>query len=164
MVIETARLRLRPLEDRDLDGLMAIFGDPVAMRYYPGTKSRAEGAAWLARHQELARSRGLGLWAAELAEGGAFAGQCGLVPQDVEGIEELEVGYLFVRAHWGRGLATEAAAACRDRGFGLGWPRLISLIDPANAPSIRVAERIGMAPEREVVKWGKRLRVYAIGA
>ncbi|HVB11381.1 MAG TPA: GNAT family N-acetyltransferase [Bacillota bacterium] len=159
MVLETARLLLRPLEARDLDGLIQIFSDPVAMRHYPSTKTREEGAAWLLWCQGLAP---VGLHAAVLKADGAFVGQCGLVPQTVDGKDELEIGYLLLQAHWGKGLATEAAMAWRDHGFSLGRNRLISLIDPANTPSIRVAERVGMTLDHETAKWGKRLLVYAI--
>jgi RimJ/RimL family protein N-acetyltransferase len=58
--------------------------------------------------------------------------------QEVEGREELEVGYLFVREFWGRGLATEAARACHEFVFRrLGRERLVSLISPQNLPSRR---------------------------
>ncbi len=159
MTLETERLLLRPLEDGDLDGLMEIFSDPEAMRHYPGTKTREEGAAWLAWCQGLSP---FGLHAAVLREDGTLAGQCGLIPQEVDGERELEIGYLFIRRHWGKGLATEAAAAWRDHGFALGRSRLISIIDPGNQPSIRVAERIGMRLHHETEKFGKHVRIYAV--
>jgi ribosomal-protein-alanine N-acetyltransferase len=66
------------------------------------------------------------------------------------------------RALWNRGLATEAAAACRDHCFSsLGLERVISLIRPENLPSRRVAEKIGMAIEREVDWHGYGHFVYA---
>lgn len=59
------------------------------------------------------------------------------------------------RAHWGRGLATEATTAVRDLAFDtLKLDRLIALIDPANARSIRVAEKIGMSHEADVMQHG----------
>ena len=68
-----------------------------------------------------------------------------------------------MRRFWGRGLATEAARAARDHGFDtLGYERLVSLIDPGNLASRRVAEKVGLTLEKEVEKWGKRICVYAI--
>jgi len=67
------------------------------------------------------------------------------------------------RALWNRGLATEAAMACRDHCFDLGLDRVISLIRPENLPSRRVAEKIGMIIEREVDWHGYRHLVYAAG-
>lgn len=76
---------------------------------------------------------------------------------------EVEVGYLFVRKFWGRGLDTEAAGASRDFGFRrLGLERLVSLINPENAPLRGVAERIGMQLEKEIEWRGRPTCVYSI--
>jgi [ribosomal protein S5]-alanine N-acetyltransferase len=163
-VLETERMVLRRMEMADVDGLMGIFSDPVAMRYYPGTKSRQEAEEWVRRMQENYRDQGFGLWVAVLEDSGEFAGQCGLTVQQVEGKDEVEIGYLFLRKFWGRGLATEAAMASRDHGFHtLGYGRLVSLIDPRNLPSRRVAEKVGLTLEGEIRKWNKKICVYAIG-
>ncbi len=162
-VPQTERMVLRRMEMADFDDLMGIFSDPVAMRYYPGTKSRQEAEEWVCRMQESYRDHGFGLWVAFLEDSGEFAGQCGLTVQEVEGKDEVEIGYLFLRRFWGRGLATEAARATRDHGFHkLGCERLVSLIDPGNLPSRRVAEKVGLTLEKVVWKWNKEICVYAI--
>ena len=90
---------------------------------------------------------------AVLEDSGEFVGQCGLTIQEVEGKNEVEIGYLFLRRFWGRGLATEAARAARDHGFNtLGYERLVTLIDPGNLASRRVAEKVGLTLEKEVEK------------
>lgn len=162
-VLETQRLLLRRLKMDDVDDLLDIFSDPEAMRYYPATKNRREAENWVRAALDSYRKNGFGLWAAILKGSNEFAGQCGLVAQHVDGEEEVEIGYLFLRRFWGRGLATEAARACRDYGFEeLGYARLISLIAPANRASRRVAGKIGMSLERETHKWGKTVYVYSI--
>src|SRR5215203_6840978 len=83
-VLETERMVLRRMEMADVDHLMGIFSDPVAMRYYPGTKSRQEAEEWVRRMQENYRDHGFGLWVAILEDSGEFAGQCGLTVQQVE--------------------------------------------------------------------------------
>jgi len=153
---------LRRMEMSDVDDLMGIFSDPEAMRYYPGTKSRSEAETWVRNQLDSYHDHGIGLWAAVLKDSGEFAGQCGLTVQEVEGREEVEIGYLFLRKHWNRGLATEAARACRDHGFSLGHDRLVSLTDPGNLASRRVAEKVGMILEKEVEKWGKTVCVYSV--
>ncbi len=159
---QTERLLLRALAPADLDGLCAIFSDPRAMRHYPSTRTREQTRGWLDWNLEMYGALGYGMWAAVLRETGRFVGTVGLVAQEVEGASETELGYLLVREFWGRGLATEAALACRDFGFHvLGKARLVSLIDPANAPSRRVADRVGMRFEREIAKWDKRVCLYA---
>ena len=153
---------LRRMELSDVDNLMGIFSDPVAMRYYPSTKSRREAEEWV--HWTLGgyRDNGFGLWVALRKDSGEFAGQCGLTVQEGEGQAEGEIGYLFLRRFWGRGLATEAAIAVRDRGFALGHRRLISIIDPKNFASRRVAEKTGLTLERQARKSGKEVCIYSI--
>jgi RimJ/RimL family protein N-acetyltransferase len=98
-----------------------------------------------------------------LKSSGELIGDCGLTVQDVDGANEIEIGYHLRRDLWGQGLATEAASACRDFGFArLPVERLISLIRPENLPSRRVAEKNGMTVWKEVM-WKDLLHlVYAI--
>jgi [ribosomal protein S5]-alanine N-acetyltransferase len=161
-VLETERMVLRRMEMSDVDSLMGIFSDPVAMRYYPATKSRREVEEWVRWTLGSYRDHSFGLWIAVLKDSGEFAGQCGLTVQEVEGKEEVEIGYLFLRRFWGRGLATEAARVVRDHGFALGYDRLISIIDPGNLASRRVAEKTGLTLEKEVWKLNKKVCVYAV--
>jgi RimJ/RimL family protein N-acetyltransferase len=163
-VLETERMVLRRMKMADVDNLMGIFSDPEAMRYYPATKSREEAEAWVRWTLGSYRDHGFGQWVAILKDSGEFAGQCGLIVQEVEGKQEVEIGYLFLRRFWGRGLATEAVIAARDYGFyTLGYRRLVSNIDLANPASRRVAEKTGFTLEKKVEKWGKVVCVYAIG-
>lgn len=78
-------------------------------------------------------------------------------------MQEVEVGYMLAKEYWGQGLATEAAVASRNYGFEqLGLNRLISLIDPRNIASQKVAMKNGMEYEKDAKMWGKILRVYTI--
>jgi RimJ/RimL family protein N-acetyltransferase len=62
-----------------------------------------------------------------------------------------------------QGFATEAAIACRQFAFNTAnVRRVVSLIDPANIASTRVAEKVGMTCEKEIQRWGKRISLYAI--
>ena len=92
-----------------------------------------------------------------------MVGDCGLTVQNVDGADEIEIGYHVRRDLWGQGLATEAARACRDLGFArLPVDRLISLIRPENLPSRRVAEKNGMTVWKEVMWRNLPHLVYAI--
>jgi RimJ/RimL family protein N-acetyltransferase len=95
---------------------------------------------------------GFGLWAVVEKPSRAVIGYCGLSRfADVGGRAETEVGYRLARAHWGKGFATEAALAVRNYAFDqLAISRLIAIIDPANAASIRIAKKLGMAYEKDV--------------
>ena len=90
-------------------------------------------------------------------------GDCGLVRQSVDAIDEIEIGYHVRRDLWNQGYASEAARACRDYGFAnLEVDRLISLIRPENVASRRVAEKNGMTIWKEVTKADLLHYVYAI--
>ena len=163
-MFETNRLFLRRLTMDDVDNLLGIFSDPEAMKYYPATKSHNETIEWIDRNLRSYSEHGFGLWAVLLKETGTFIGQCGLITQrNVDGRDEVEIGYSIVRGQSNSGFATEAAIACRDFGFAnLDLRRLVSLIDPANRASQRVAEKVGMSCEKEIDRWGKRIQVYGI--
>jgi RimJ/RimL family protein N-acetyltransferase len=162
-VIRSERLRLRRLEQRDFDELYALFQDPLVMRYYPALKSRDETQAWLDWVFTAYASHGHGLFAVERESDGAFLGQCGLMPQVVDGDALVEIGYLFKSKHWHRGYAAESAIGCREFAFGaLRLPKVISLVRPENAPSRAVAERAGMAVQRTTSWRGIEHFVYMV--
>ena len=90
-------------------------------------------------------------------------GDCGLTIQKVDGEDLLEIGYHLRRDQWGRGLATEAARACRNYAFARGDASfVISLIRPENIPSCRVAERNGMTIWKQTIHAHMTHLVYRI--
>jgi len=148
----TERLILRRLNPGDREALRDVLGDPVVMRYSMGTLRPETVPAWIdERVAEYARW-GFGLWGLELIEGSRLIGYCGLTVIEIEESSEVEIGYRLARAHWGQGLASEAASAVRDYALGdLGVRRLVALIDPANRASSRVARKLGMRDARPVM-------------
>lgn len=153
-LVTTSRVALRPLEPGDLDFVATMLADPEVMRFYPKPLDRVEAAAWIARMQARQACDGHGLWLVLSRDHAAPVGQVGLLRQTVEGIDEVEIGYLLHRPFWGQGLATEAAMAVRDWAFAQGHPSVISLIRPANEPSQAVAQRLGMSPGPVVLHAG----------
>ncbi len=152
-VPSSPRLTFRRMHAGDLDDMARLLGDPDVMRHYPHPFSRDEAAQWIARQEERYARDGYGLWILHDRDG-AFVGDCGLTWQTVDGVEDLEVGYHLLPSHQGQGLATEAAAACRDHARARGIDRLIAIVGVDNMPSRRVAERIGLAVERETTYAG----------
>jgi RimJ/RimL family protein N-acetyltransferase len=128
----------------DLDDMARLLGDPRVMAFYPAPKTRDEAARWIAWNERNHAAFGFGLWVVETREGD-FVGDCGLTWQDVNGERKLEVGYHVRSELQGQGLATEAAAACRDlaRVHGIA-DELVAIIHPDNTASERVARKIGM--------------------
>ena len=137
----------------DLDALWALYCDPQVTKYIPDApKTREEAREELEWHMNgHPRRPELGLWATTLKENGRFIGRSGLLPWTIEGQDEVEVAYTIAREYWGRGLGTEVARAILQYGFEkLGLTRLICLIEPENAASQKVAEKIGMRLEKKV--------------
>ena len=165
-ILQTPRLLLREFTSHDADALALVLSDPETMRYYPAPYNRAGVEQWIERNRQRYQEDGVGLWAMELTktqdsevqdfEVQKMIGDCGIIRQQVEGERLYEIGYHLHRDFWGRGLATEAAIACRDWAFAhLKTDRLISLIRPENLSSRRVAERTGMTVWKEV-NWSSR--------
>ena len=163
-LIETERLTLRSLTMDDLEALAAIYSDADVRRYFPEGvltyEQTKEELEWII--EVYYGQYGFGLWATTLKATNELVGRCGLIPWTIEGREEVEVAYLLAKAHWGRGLGTEAARAVLSYGFDeLHLSRLICLIDPANEASVKVAEKIGMSLEQEAEIDGEPTLVYS---
>ena len=161
MQIETERLTLRPISLGDLDEFARLHDDPEVTRFI-ARFDRAASRARLRQAEREWRERGRGMFAAIRTEDGRFLGRVGYKywPQ----FDETEIGWVLRRDAWGQGYATEAARACVERGLAAGdVPYLTAMIDPANHPSIRVAQRLGMSILRSDSLLGVDVVVYAIG-
>lgn len=159
--IETERLLLRLPRLEDADGLLELVADDEVMRWIGGEAGDRAAAVehverWIARWER----DGVGQFVL-LLDGHAI-GRTGLLVWDTRTWEtasyeaagehaQTELGWALARRHWGHGYATEAARAARDWAYGeRDVERLISLIAPDNARSIRVAEKLGATPEQTI--------------
>lgn len=144
--LDTARLRLRPYRPADLDALHELWTDPQVRRYLWDDEiiPRAIAAQAMQASIECTAERGYGHWAVCARGDAAIIGFCGFRPFDDE--PDVEILYGLAPTHWGRGLATEAAAAMLAWGFDRhGFDRVLALTDAPNAASVRVMERLGMS-------------------
>jgi RimJ/RimL family protein N-acetyltransferase len=145
--LSTARLRLRAWRDSDLPAYAALNADPRVMAHMPGLLDRAASDASVAYIREHFAQHGFGLWAVEVPDVADFIGFVGLA---VPGFQAhftpcVELGWRLAHAHWGRGYATEGAAAAADFAFDrVGLEQLVSFTVPANTRSRAVMERLGM--------------------
>lgn len=160
---ETERLFLRPPTVSDLDPFVEIHEDPDVMRFLSITGPSGRVASWrmlalLIGHWNL---RGYGQWTVVEKATGRSIGRVGLwYPEGWPGIE---LGWVIRRSHWDRGLATEAAGAAVAFAFDdVGADRIISMIQPDNPRSIRVALKIGETFEEARHFNGQDLHVYAM--
>jgi RimJ/RimL family protein N-acetyltransferase len=166
-VIETERLLLRAWEPADEAPFAALNADPEVTRYLRGPMRRDESDELLARIRGHWHEHGFGLYAVEVKESGAFAGFLAIPSFLPAVLPAVEVGWRLAREHWGHGYATEGARASLAHGFGeLGLRQVISIIDPRNDASVRVAERLGMQRDRDRIHPVSRIRlaVYAKNA
>ena len=147
----------------DLDAYAAMCADPDVMRYLGDGKPLARPDAWrqiamILGHWQL---RGYGLFAIEEKVTGTLIGRAGIF--EPEGWPGFEAGWMLRRQSWGKGYAIEAARRVLRWAFGdMGREHVISLIREANAPSIRVAERLGERLEGRAVIFGQEALVYGI--
>jgi len=158
-ILETERIYLREITQADFDDLCEILQDPEVMYAYQRAHtdqlafSDIEVHNWLDKQLDRYKQYGFGLWAVVDKITGDFIGQVGLTIQNVEGKEELEIGYLFKKKFWHKGYATETAVACREYAFNsLNKDRVVCIIRDKNFASQRVAERIGMKLESQFIK------------
>ncbi len=152
--ILTARLRMRPFRDEDVEAGFAVWSQPEVGRFTGGPhRTREQSRELIARSRAHQERHGFAMWAVEERDGGALIGVVGLQLLEHKG-PEVEIGWALAASAWGRGYATEAARAWLDVAFGeLELDEVIATILPVNAASARVAERIGMTrlPERRFV-------------
>jgi len=168
-LIETERLLLRKPRVADAADLAVAYSDPEVMRFIGdgSTATVAEIEDEIRQWLERWESWGMSLYSLERREDRRVLGRAGFLLWDPETWQvpgdETELGWLLAREHWGHGYAAEAAFALRDWAFGeRGLSRVISLIQPENLRSIRVAEKLGERYERDVEVRGMPARLYSL--
>ena len=178
--IETERLRLRPFEDSDFDFLVTLNADTDVARFigHGRPRTREESRDFLDHILSGYASHERGHLLVCDKASGQPVGRCGLTLLEAEAdpapgetvrwywfpgsapagmpiVNETELGYVFGKAHWGRGYATECAAAVRDYAFAeLGLPSIVSAIAADNLASKNVARKVGLVHEGERLAFG----------
>jgi RimJ/RimL family protein N-acetyltransferase len=153
LLFETGRLAVRRLRRSDLPALLAVYGDLDAMRWVgDGSALTALDAhRWLDVTERNVATRGYGMCTLTRRSDGAVIGFCGLVHPGGQPLPEIK--YALARAHWGQGLATEAARGLLDWGTRCcGLRHIIATTAPDNSASHRVLRKAGMrdaAPRRD---------------
>ena len=143
-LLSTERLSLRPHRPSDVPFMMEMSADPEVIRYTgdPPFASEDEARAVIARLAHQFEAFRMGRFVVSDRKTGEKLGWCGLKWHEDDELADL--GYRFLRKHWGRGYATESAAACVRYAFEeLGLPRLVAHAMLENAASVRVLEKLG---------------------
>src|SRR5262249_7704702 len=145
-----SRLILRPFRNDDLERLAELMANQDFMRFSLGPYTHEQTQGVLNKILGWNQAGVPSQFAVVFRESNKVLGYCGFLHHP-ELPDEIEIGYRLDPAYWNRGLITEAARAVRDYAFAsLKLPRVISLIHPENIPSRRVAEKIGLVPEKEI--------------
>lgn len=150
------------LQAEDFEEYAAMHMDFEVVRYTSRTQlTRMDAWRHLATMVGHWHLRGFGMWGVEELATGRLVGRVGF--HEPDGWPAFELGWTLGRAAWGKGYATEAAKRCLEYAFHeMNREHVISLIDPENVASIKVAERIGETLEGEAEVMGHRLLVYGI--
>jgi [ribosomal protein S5]-alanine N-acetyltransferase len=163
IILETEHLLFRPLTIADLDALVSMYSDPDVMRFLGGPRSREEVQSALQGYIREYQIYGHSFFATIRKSDGSFIGHCGLLRQEIEDEQEIELAYVLAKDYWQLGLAFEGILALKDYGFQqLGFSRIVSLIPPGNHASMHLAEKIGMHYDRDVDQWGQHFRLYVV--
>lgn len=150
--IETARLRLRPMVERDAAFLMEVLNEPAFIRNVGdrGVRTLKDATTYMRDRVTGQYERyGFGSLLVELRESGEPVGICGLIKRDT--LADIDLGYSFLERYWSRGLASEAAAAVLANAWEvLELARVVAVVAPHNGPSVRLLEKLGFRFEKTV--------------
>lgn len=160
--IETERLILRTWMPSDAPAVLESSSDPEVTRFLPMSRppTLESSRDWIDRQMDEQEREGFSVWPVIRKEDGRLIGRCGLhrLPEGY-----VEIAWIFERAAWGQGYATEAAhAAVAYARDSLRLPQLYALINPANSASIAVAYRLGMRFDRVVRAYKRDLLRYVL--
>lgn len=151
--LESDRLLTRFLLTDDAENWKLFLRNQQATEFFPESfriNPDAQANEWIERQQTRYRENRFGLQGLIEKSGGQFIGQCGLLAQEVDGIQHIEVGYHILPQYWNQGFAAEAARLFLNYGFReLQFERIISIIHIDNVRSQRVAMKNGLNMERQ---------------
>lgn len=163
IIIETERLVLRTFTSDDAELIYNLNSDPDVTRYTLDAMQEIRQAQDVLDKVILPQYSlyNHGRWAVHTKTGLAFIGWCGLKYRPE--LDEIDLGYRYIKSSWGQGYATEAADACIRYGLNnLGLKRIVGRALPGNLASIKVLEKCGMNYLGEEVVEGMLHKCYDI--
>ena len=161
--LETERLLMRWFREDDFVAHAEISADPEVMRFLGDGRPMTELEAWRQMAAIMGHwyFRGYGIWAIEEKQTGNLIGRIGFM--NPQGWPGFELGWTLGSKYWGKGYASEGARRALEYAFTeMNRDHLISLIDPENVASIRVAERLGETVKGRTQLMGKDVLIYGI--
>lgn len=166
LILQTERLRVREIEERDAPFILELLTDPSFLANIGdrGVRDLCSAVDYIHNGPRASYARnGFGLWLVELKEARESIGLSGVLRRDT--LPHPDIGYAFLPRHWSRGYAVEACTAVRDHAMHtLGLQRLLAIVSPGNAASVKVLERIGLRFEETVRMGEEDLQLFALDA
>ena len=153
---------MRPFEEGDVEEAFGWFGDSEVMRFIVSGahESREQTRLRIESYRAHQAQHGFSKWVLIERESGRLIGDAGLMSLEGFGIE---LGYRLARTWWGRGLATEAAAAWVRAGFDTHrLRRIAAFAHPANTASHRVLVKLGFTPRGRGAVLGMDALLFAL--
>ena len=167
-VIETRRLALRRLTPDDAEFIRELLNDADFLRFVGdrGVRTADDARRYIADGPVASYDRhGFGLWLVERTEDRCAIGICGLLRRD--SLPDADIGFAFLPPFRASGYGFESAAAVLAHGLGpLGLGRVLAIVNPENAGSIRLLEKLGMKFERMVrlADTSPEIKLFTTGA
>ncbi len=151
-VLETERLTLRQFTAADADFILELVNEPSFIQNIGdrGVRTLADAIRYLETGPIASYARnGFGLCLVQLKATGESIGMCGLIKR--EALEDVDIGYAYLPKFWSKGYAVEAArGVMKFANDVVKLKRIVAIVDPANASSIRLLEKIGFIPEKMI--------------
>jgi RimJ/RimL family protein N-acetyltransferase len=146
-VLETVRLSIRRFTEGDALFVLRLLNEPSFILNIGdrGVRTMEDARGYIAQGPIESYARfGFGLYLVELKALRIPIGICGILKRDE--LPEPDLGFAFLPAYWSQGFGFESAAAVRDYARAtLGLPRLLAIVSPENAASIRLLEKLGFS-------------------
>ena len=150
--INTDRLTLRQFNFSDTEFIVQLLNNPSFIQNIGdrGVRTIADAEKYLENGPISSYERnGFGLLAVTLTDTGQIIGMCGLIKRPT--LEDVDIGYAFLPEFWSKGYAFESVQTVMSHAKEvIGLKRVVAIVDPANARSIRLLEKIGMTFEKMV--------------
>jgi len=161
-VLKTARLVLKTFSVTDARAFFELNADPAVLRFTGDVSfpSVAEAEDFIRNYDHYARY-GFGRWSVFLKASGEYPGFCGLSYQPA--LDEVDVGFRFVRRHWGKGFASESARGAVLHGFRIcGRAKIVGRARQENFASHRVLLKLGQRWAKSIVMDGHTWDQYEV--
>ncbi len=144
--VQTQRLYIESLSDKDFEKIYSLQTDPKVMKYIGGVKTKEQSKEAFSKLLNHQKKYGFSLGCVFIKDSDEFIGVAGLIHRELDETKnEIEVGYWLFPKYWKKGYATELAAACLKWGFeNLTIEKIAGMTYPENRGSQNVLKKLGM--------------------